>query len=234
MSAHLSEEEQLEALKRWWKDNGKSTVAMIAVLLAVFFGWNQYQDHQVNKANDGSALFERFVEVSTAFDESKSEGQQAKIKGLADEIAKQSASSLYNDFARMYLAKMAVEEGDIDTAKSILNEVLSSTEDESIKELVRLRYARLVAQSGEVEKALGLLKANVSGSFKPAYEEAKGDILLAANRLDEAHTAYKSAHQGLAADQFMRKNMIQMKIDHTAKAQPSVENSATENESGDA
>ena len=44
MADHLEDDEQVEALKRWWDENGRSTI--VAVILAVggTLGWQQYQD----------------------------------------------------------------------------------------------------------------------------------------------------------------------------------------------
>ena len=38
MSSYLSEEEQVEALKKWWKDNGTSVIAGVVLGFGIIFG----------------------------------------------------------------------------------------------------------------------------------------------------------------------------------------------------
>ena len=39
MSAYLEEEEQIEAIRNWWKENGRSVIAGAVLGLAAIFGW---------------------------------------------------------------------------------------------------------------------------------------------------------------------------------------------------
>ena len=42
MAELRTEEEQLEAIKRWWKENGTSLIAGVAIAAAGVFGWNAW------------------------------------------------------------------------------------------------------------------------------------------------------------------------------------------------
>ncbi len=46
MAEHLSEEEQLEALKRWLSENGTSTVVGVVLAISGYLGWGFWQDKQ--------------------------------------------------------------------------------------------------------------------------------------------------------------------------------------------
>ncbi|MEW8396328.1 MAG: tetratricopeptide repeat protein, partial [Candidatus Thiodiazotropha sp.] len=39
MSEYQTEEEQVEAIKRWWKENGTSVIAGLVIGLGGIFGW---------------------------------------------------------------------------------------------------------------------------------------------------------------------------------------------------
>lgn len=53
---HRTEEEQVAALKQWWKDNGNSLIIGVGLALAVVFGWKiegkETQTRQKEKIRD--------------------------------------------------------------------------------------------------------------------------------------------------------------------------------------
>ena len=50
MDAYRTDDEQVEALKRWWKENGTSTLLMVAVAVGGYFGWQAWDTRQVQQA----------------------------------------------------------------------------------------------------------------------------------------------------------------------------------------
>ena len=50
MAELLTEEEQVEQLKKWWKENGLSIVGGVVVGLALVFGWRSWQHHQLERS----------------------------------------------------------------------------------------------------------------------------------------------------------------------------------------
>ena len=102
MAAHLTEEEQIEALKRWWKDYGTTVLIAAVVGLGGFFAWNQYQAHQVRKASDASEVYEKFAAAVTEFEGDLTDEQAAKAKQLANDVIAHDESNLYADFAALY------------------------------------------------------------------------------------------------------------------------------------
>ena len=63
MSAHLSEEEQIEAFKRWWQRYGTTTVASVALASAMYLGWNLYQQHRADVAAEASKQYDKLAEL---------------------------------------------------------------------------------------------------------------------------------------------------------------------------
>ena len=59
MAEMKTEEEQVEALKRWWQANGKSLILTIAVTVGGVLSWNAYQDQQVSQAETASVYFQQ-------------------------------------------------------------------------------------------------------------------------------------------------------------------------------
>lgn len=216
MAAHLSEEEQIEALKRWWKDNGTATIIALVVLAALFFGWNQYQDYRDRQAEEASELYQRFVVATEALDSEQGAAvDTAEVSQLAEQIIKEYDGTLYADFARLYQARLAVQAGDAQKARQLLQQVNEQGVNESVQSLARLRLGRVMAEQGETDTAIALLTSNVPEAYASAYAEARGDILLAEQRFAEARTAYQAALQDLADPRSMRRNIVQLKIDNT-------------------
>ena len=226
MSAHLTEEEQIEALKRWWKDYGKTVVVAVALGLGGFWGWNQYQNSQVKKAQSHSIAFDQLVSSATQFNEELDEQQLSEIEQLANELTDD--NSLYADFAELYLAKVAVQKDDMAAAQKHLQIVADGGSNEAVKDLANLRLARVLANVGEVDKALTILTSKPNGAYAAAYAEAKGDLLMTQNRLADAQAAYQAALAAVT-NQPMRRNILQLKLDNTrgASDMPSTESDAT-------
>ena len=215
MAAHLTEEEQIENLKRFWTDYGTILVVAVVLGLGGFFAWNQYQKHQQEKAREISVIYEKFAKAVTETEGELSAEEAAKAKPVAEELIAQDETSLYADFARLFLAKLAVQQQDLAAAKATLEKVANQGANDSVKELARLRLARVHAAAGEVDQALNLLSNKASPAYAAAYAEAKGDLLLAQQRVAEARTAYEAALQAMGTSQPMRRNLVQLKIDNT-------------------
>ncbi|UCE90705.1 MAG: tetratricopeptide repeat protein, partial [Pseudomonadota bacterium] len=52
-----SEREQIEALKKWWNENGKSIVIGIAIGVAVVAGYRGWIAYRTDLAQDASLLY---------------------------------------------------------------------------------------------------------------------------------------------------------------------------------
>lgn len=210
-----TEEEQIEVLKTWWKDYGKTVVAAVAVGLAAFFGWNYYQDSKMEKAQERSVTFDKLVTVMTEADDGLSEQELAQVQQIAGELA--NTDTLYADFSELYLAKLAIQQNELDKAQRHLQTVADGGSNEAVQDLARLRLARVMASRGDVEAALKILSSEPNGAYASAYAEVRGDILLAQNRLQDAQDAYKAALSGIG-NQPMRRNILQLKLDNTRVA----------------
>lgn len=47
-----TEEEQLAQIKDWWQRNGKPLVLGAVIALVLVFGWQFWQKHQINQAQE--------------------------------------------------------------------------------------------------------------------------------------------------------------------------------------
>ena len=56
-----TEEQQLEAIKKWWKENSNMIIGGIAVGVSAIFGWQYYQDKTIVHTNNARVLYEQVV-----------------------------------------------------------------------------------------------------------------------------------------------------------------------------
>ena len=67
MESYRTEEEQVEALKKWWDENGRSTIAAIIVALGIGFGWQGWQKYQDTESENASQRYQNLLQrLSTA------------------------------------------------------------------------------------------------------------------------------------------------------------------------
>lgn len=211
MSEMRTEEEQVEAIKSWWKENGRSTVIGIVIAVAAVFGWRGWQDHQVNTANNASALYQTLVgQASAQQGQVISDEQRKSASFIANQLKTDYESSSYAQYAALWLAKLAAEQGEIDQAKAELNWVLQQKPEVAVAQVVKMRLAQLMLASGEAEAALKQLGDAPASGFEAGFYELKGDLLVSLNRDEEARKAYQS---GLEANSDNARPLIALKLD---------------------
>ncbi len=190
MSEYQTEEEQLDALKRWWEENGRSTLAVIIVGLAATFGWQSYQGLQERNAARASEIYQQMLGTIRAPEPENAEQGAA----LAQQLKSNYGGSGYAEFAALHLAAVAVKEGDLKRAQEELRWVLGeATSGSENARIAALRLARVLHADGESEQALAILRDTDPGSFEGSYAAVEGDILVATGRQQEAVEAYTRA-----------------------------------------
>lgn len=214
MSVHLTEEEQLEVMKRWWKDYGKIVITAIVVAIAAYFAWTTWQDKQRNKAESASAHYEELIKIlNVEQGKSLSEADKANAEHIANELKEKNAKSMYAQSAAFYLAKAAVDAGNLDKAVTELQWILASKPEAAIAQLAHARLARVYVSKGAYTEALAQLAEEPSKAFASEYSEIRGDILKAQGDKAAAATAYKSALDTTDQQHQERAMVLQMKID---------------------
>lgn len=191
MEQYRTEEEQVEALKKWWDENGRSTIVAIVVALGLGFGWQGWQKYDEEQTTAASNSYQALLQqISSA----EPGADTSELFRQGEEIKTAYARSTYAQFAAMHMARLAVNEGDLTRAEAELRWVLGRADKGSdTHELAQLRLARVLASGGEQEQALSILGSADVGSYQAAYAVARGDILLMLGRTEEAKAAYTSA-----------------------------------------
>ncbi len=213
MAEMRTEEEQVEAIKRWWQENGKTLLLTLAVALALVFGWRTWQDRQATEAANASMLYQNLVQaVALTLDAESSEAQVATAEHLATNLKSDYEDSAYAALGALLMARVAVEQGELDEALAELEWVLSHEPADAQRIVATLRKAQILGEQGQASEALGLLDALEPGSFEASYQELRGDLLLSAGNATEARDAYRLAAQ--AAESAGVRPLLTMKLEN--------------------
>ncbi|APE30439.1 hypothetical protein BOX17_05390 [Halomonas aestuarii] len=190
MAELRTEEEQLEAIKRWWKENGTSLIAGVAIAAAGVFGWNTWQDYQASKAEAASMRYQQLVDLTGRDD--LDDDARRRAGELVTEITDEHGQTLYADLARLLDARLAVGAGDRPRARASLEAVIENSERAYLEGLARLRLARLQLAEGNAETALATLDG-VPEALAAQRAEVAGDAQHALGRPDQAREAWEEA-----------------------------------------
>jgi predicted negative regulator of RcsB-dependent stress response len=176
VESYRTEEEQVEALRRWWQENGRSTIVAIILALGVGFGYQGWKNHVETSAEGASDLYQRMLQ---AFSTPALPGEQQEVAvQLAQQLKTEYEGSSYAQFAALQLASTAVGENDLGSAETELRWVLGKADTGSdIARIAQLRLARVLAAQGQQEQALAILAEADAGPYAASYALARGDIL---------------------------------------------------------
>lgn len=213
MEIYDTEEEQVEALKRWWKENATATIVGLAMGLVIILGWNYWQDHKKEQAAQASATYDQLLK---ALDE----GKQESAEKLAERMKEQFKGTEYAAFSGLFEAKLKAQQGDLAAAKQILKTIAAES-NKYLSNIAKIRLVRLMLATGEYEQGLQVINsvdAKEAAGFSANYDELVGDLYVALDRLDEARTSYQNAMRNGQPSP-----LLQFKIDDLA-AQEKLEN----------
>jgi len=208
MNDFVTDEEQVERIKKWWSDNGSSVAAGLVIGIGGLLGWRFWVDYQANVAAEASA---HFVSMVSSIESNSSDAaiEQGNII-LADY-----SSTAYADLARLSLAKAFVEGNKYDQAVQQLQQLIDSKPDIPLEMIARKRLSVVLFQQGKLDKALDILDVDFPAQFAAAFEELKGDVLAANSQPDAARDAYQRARLAQPAAAYPQ--FLQQKLEDLGK-----------------
>jgi len=217
VNVYATEEEQVEAIKKWWKQNGKSVLGGVLIGVAVLYGGKMWFEQRNTHIEIASAEYEAMIQ-----DLNQDKNNEAADRGAA--ILGQYADTAYGELTALAMAKIKVDENDLVAAKSHLQWALDNAKQEEIKRIARLRLARVLNAEGKYDEALQLLSVTKVDKFAAAYDELKGDIYVAKGDNKQARNHYDLALQSLEPTSRARR-YIEMKLDDLGQPDTEVKES---------
>lgn len=207
MSDYLTDEEQLDKLRKWWEENGRLMAVAVAIAVLGIVGWNWYGNHRSEQVASASDLYEDYLEAAGT---ERTTIEQTLIGEFPD--------STYRVLVLLRRAEAAIsgEEGveDMDGGRALLQEALAIADDEKLADLIRLRLARVLQQLDQSDAALATLAQVTSMGLRSQVQELKGDIHMTRGERRQAHEAYSAAQNEAA----QARPLLDMKVADTADA----------------
>ena len=203
MTLNATEEESIEAIKKWWDENGKQLLVAVIVVLGGYGGWSLWQNTELAASELASDLYEEILEISLLeAGESPTEQERKDIIRIANELMESHSDSVYAQYGALFASQQHVIGNDLDAAEDALGWILENPqtsifgdEDQGLVLTVTLRLARIVLSRGDAERALGIVNNVIPGSFEAGYAELRGDIYYALGRNVDARESYVAAQQ---------------------------------------
>lgn len=201
-----TEEQQVEAIKRWWADNGRAVIAGVVIGAALIGGWRFWQYRSEQQAIAASDGYSRTIEALDA-------GDTETLNKLAEELKDDHGGSLYASYSALAAASQAAQAGELDEAARQFDWVAGNAPLEDVRTIARIRLARVMGAQGNADGGLEILPAKVPDSFVGLLEEVRGDLYLIKGDTDAARTAYETAS---SSDFVPNPEALSMKIDDLA------------------
>ncbi|MFK8077663.1 MAG: YfgM family protein [Granulosicoccus sp.] len=183
-----TEEQQVEALKAWWAENGRAVITGVVLGAAVIGGWTFWQSREEAAAIAASDSFSRTMTAINSSD-------HATAASLADELQSDQPDNLYSSYANFAAARADVENNDLESAAKRLKWVVDNAPQADVKMIAQVRLARVQGALGDAAAGLSSLPSSFPESFTGMVEEARGDLLVMQGDTDAARTAYEAAQE---------------------------------------
>lgn len=186
MSVYMTEEEQIESIKRWWKRYSTPLIVLISCILLAIAGYRYWSWHQEQVKVQASNTYEQMM---LAF----SHRNDKSVKSFANQLTKNHKGTVYADVAHLTLAKLLVARNKMDSARDELNQVIASSRVDALRQVARLRMARIYLQTKAYDKALSELQNVDDQAYLAVINELKGDLFAATGKYQEAFASYRLA-----------------------------------------
>ncbi|MBD2784989.1 tetratricopeptide repeat protein [Xenorhabdus sp. DI] len=203
MQVYTTENEQIDAIKRFFSTNGKYLAVGLVLGIGALIGWRYWQTHQTNQLHDTAATFE---ELNKSLASGSKEGV-VTVEKFANET-----NNVYGVMADLELAKQAIGQNDLAQAEKNLLAASAKAKDENMQVLSNLRLARVQLAEDKIEAALKTLALVKGKGWQVMVEDIRGDILAKKGDIAGARAAY-STGLGLDGPQEM-KNFMKIKLNN--------------------
>ncbi|MGR8919354.1 MAG: YfgM family protein [Gammaproteobacteria bacterium] len=210
MDQYATEQEQIEQIKRWWKENGKSLVFGLVVGVGGLAGYRYWDAAETARAEAASINYEYMLKATT-------DGRAAEAQQSGEAILEAYPDTTYARLAGLMLAKMAVEAGNHERAQALLEDVIEGSPESEVAHVARSRLARLALADGRAEDAAALLAAIPATGDSERFVELRADVRLAQGDVEGAKTLYLQA-LARAESLGLERGAIQLKLDNLGGA----------------
>lgn len=201
----LHEQEQVEAIKAWWKENGRWVLVALILALGSFVAVRGWQSWQGGKEQQAATLYADVIQQLGSND-------PKRVGDAAQAVVDKFGSTAYAARAQLLAAQASIKAKDDTKATTQLQWVIDHASEDGLQNVARLKLASLLLDEKKYDAALKQLDAKHPASFDGLYADLKGDVLLAQGKKEDARTAYHLAYDKIDEKNSYR-NLVRMKLD---------------------
>jgi len=186
MSDFETDEQRMDSIRQWWRDNGKQLTIGILLAITGLLAWQWWQTQQVANAQQASALFQKLLAQAN-------ENNTAMAQPIAQQLMSEYPSNAQSALAAMLMAKLSYADNDTDQAERFLSWVLRESDNQPLQAIARLRLASLFINQKQWQQAENTLNQIASAAFEGQRQALLGQLYQQTNRLEKAQQALQNA-----------------------------------------
>ena len=200
MNEYETEDQQIAALKKWWKENSSSLIIGLLVGVSALFGWRYYAEQNNVHLVQASDLYMQFVQnvaLKTIDD---------KTLDINNKLINDYSDTPYAALSSLALAKYEYEKNNTENAAAQLELAIKHANEDLIKQIANLRLVRIYLEQKKYTEAESLLNGSHDTAYDAQFAELKGDLYHAQGNLEQARIAYDKAIklQGFSASKWLK------------------------------
>jgi predicted negative regulator of RcsB-dependent stress response len=200
----LQEQEQLDALKAFWKTWGNLITWVLIAVLGSYAAWNGWQLYQRDQGQKAGAMYDELDRAAQA-------GDVDKTQRVFADLQQRFPGTTFAQQGGLALAKLQVEKGKVAEAQASLQWVAEKGAQEELQAIARLRLAGVLLDQKKLDEALKQL-ADVKGkAFEALVADRRGDVLMSQGKSEEAKAAYRAAYDAMEERQVLRR-LVEAKL----------------------
>ncbi|WP_028605390.1 YfgM family protein [Ottowia thiooxydans] len=207
MATHLDleEQEQIDAIKHFWKQWGNLITWVLIVIFGAFAAYNGWQYWERSQASKAALMHDELTR-------SISSGDVAHIERALADMKDKFSGTAYASLGGLEAAKALSEKGKLPEAKAALAWVAEKGSDAGLKAIAQLRLASLLTGEKAYDEALKHLAGSFPSEFVPLAADRRGDIYLLQGKRAEAASEFGKAYQGLDAASGEYRRLVGIKL----------------------
>ena len=183
MAENYTDDEQLENIKIWLKENGRPIMVGVFLSVCLLGGWKGMQLQKKEQSMEASTLYMQLYD-------SLADGDAEKAAKITTALQDSFQSTPYSKIAALKMAHYSYKAGISGDAEKNLNWVIQNATSEIMVAVAQIRLTRLYLAQEQYPDALLLLNKNYPESFTSLVEELKGDVYIKIKNIPQAKEAY--------------------------------------------
>lgn len=191
LDGYVSEKEQLEAIRKWWNENGKYIAIAVVIGLMVGLGWRYLNIFEKRRAENAGMVYASILQAEAKKDDTT-------VLGGTQILMNRFSGTPYAALSALLSARINVNQKKFDAALTQLQWVVKHSDEKRLQQIARINAARILLQQNEPKAALVEVSVVEDKAFLPMIDWVKGDIYAKIHNAEKARAHYRDAKAALS------------------------------------